>query len=48
MEEKRRLWAEEEFCWGVPPSSAISTRSHDAYYPACEDKHRGILGWMLG
>ena len=37
-----------EFWWGAPPSSAITTRSHGAYYPACEDKCRGVLGWMLG
>jgi tRNA pseudouridine32 synthase/23S rRNA pseudouridine746 synthase len=37
-----------EFWWGAPPSSAISTRSHLAYYHACEDKCRGVLGWMLG
>jgi len=36
-----------EFWWGAPPSSAITTRSHRAYYPACEDKCRGVLGWML-
>jgi tRNA pseudouridine32 synthase/23S rRNA pseudouridine746 synthase len=37
-----------EFWWGAPPSSAISTRSHGSYYPACEDICRGVLGWMLG
>ena len=36
-----------EFWWGVPPNTAISTRSHEAYYPACDDKCRGVLGWML-
>ena len=37
-----------EFWWGSPPNSTITTRTHLDYYPACEDKCRGVLGWMIG
>ena len=37
-----------EFWWGAPPSSGSTVRQHTHYYPACEDKCRGVLGWMLG
>jgi tRNA pseudouridine32 synthase/23S rRNA pseudouridine746 synthase len=36
-----------EFWWGAPPTSTITSRIHGHYYPACEDKCRGVLGWML-
>ena len=34
-----------EFWWGVSPKS--QHRVHQEYYPACEEKCRPILGWML-
>ena len=37
-----------EFWWGAPPSSQTNSRIHKHHYPACEDKCRGVLGWMLG
>ena len=37
-----------EFWYGAPPSAAHNSREHLQYYPACEDKCRGVLGWMLG
>ncbi len=37
-----------EFWWGAPPSIDSQSRKHGHFYPACEDKCRGILGWMLG
>lgn len=37
-----------EFWWGNPPSSSGSTvRVHGKNYPACEEKCRAILAWML-
>lgn len=36
-----------EFWWGAPPSSQTNSRIHKHHYPACEDKCRGVLGWML-
>jgi tRNA pseudouridine32 synthase/23S rRNA pseudouridine746 synthase len=37
-----------EFWWGASPSSTTDSRIHGHFYPACEDKCRGVLGWMLG
>jgi len=34
-----------EFWWGASPKSQI--RKHGEFYPACEDKCRPILGYML-
>jgi len=34
-----------EFWWGISPKS--QRRVHKQYYPACEEKCRPILGWML-
>ncbi|MFB1004072.1 MAG: pseudouridylate synthase [Bacteroidia bacterium] len=36
-----------EFWWGVPPTADAASRSHGQFYPACEHKCRGVLGWML-
>ena len=38
-----------EFWWGSPPNlnNGSPQRIHKKYYPACEDKCRGVLGWML-
>ena len=36
-----------EFWWGVPPSMGNTDREHKHFYPACEDKCRTILSWML-
>ena len=36
-----------EFWWGNPPSSGSTVRVHGSYYPACEEKCRAILAWML-
>jgi len=35
-----------EFWWGISPKSA--QRTHKGYYPACENKCRPILNYMLG
>jgi len=35
-----------EFWWGISPKS--QHRIHKEFYPACEEKCRRILGWMLG
>ena len=35
-----------EFWWGISPKSLH--RIHKEHYPACEEKCRPILGWMLG
>lgn len=37
-----------EFWWGVPPTADAASHSHGHYYPACEHKCRGVLGWMMG
>ncbi|MDA8886716.1 pseudouridylate synthase [Bacteroidia bacterium] len=37
-----------EFWWGAPPTSTTTSRIHGYFYPACEDKCRGVLRWMLG
>jgi tRNA pseudouridine32 synthase/23S rRNA pseudouridine746 synthase len=37
-----------EFWYGAPTSTTNHDRQHLHYYPACEDKCRGVLGWMLG
>ena len=37
-----------EFWWGVPPTANAASRNHGAFYPACEHKCRGVLGWMMG
>ena len=34
-----------EFWWGIPSKS--NKRKHLGFYPACEDKCRGVLGFML-
>ena len=36
-----------EFWWGAPTSRSNIKRMHQNFYPPCEDKCRGILGWML-
>ncbi|MBT8326864.1 MAG: pseudouridylate synthase [Bacteroidia bacterium] len=36
-----------EFWWGVSPSINTESRKHKEFYPACEDKCRSVLGWML-
>lgn len=36
-----------EFWWGVPPTLGAASRRHGHYYPACEQKCRCVLGWML-
>jgi tRNA pseudouridine32 synthase / 23S rRNA pseudouridine746 synthase len=35
-----------EFWWGKPSSSG--KKEHGVFYPACRDKCRPILAWMLG
>ncbi len=36
-----------EFWWGVPPTLSAANRIHSHYYPACEQKCRCVLSWML-
>ena len=36
-----------EFWLGAPTSSGNFMRTHQQFYPACEDKCSKILGWML-
>lgn len=46
FKENLRPIAITEFWWGIAPKS--QQRIHGEYYPACEEKCRPILGWMLG
>lgn len=36
-----------EFWWGAPPSNNNIIRTHKHFYPACTDKCKTLLGWML-
>lgn len=48
FEHKLKPLAIAEFWWGAPTSTTNTDRQHMHFYPACEDKCRGVLGWMLG